>query len=97
MLTLLNALFSRFSADSALTTAFPGGFHRDRAPQGTTMPYLVSKVMSSDAHVSYGGSTRSVVQIRLAAYGVGHDAAGTLAEMLIGIGRKSSDAGVGNQ
>ncbi|HWE02448.1 MAG TPA: hypothetical protein VG326_08550 [Tepidisphaeraceae bacterium] len=83
MLYLLNAIYAFFTSAGTLATAFPGGFHRDQAPSGTAMPYLVSKVVSSVTEYSYGDASRSVVQISFSAYGTGHDSTGTLAELLI--------------
>ena len=78
MTPLLNAIFSRFTSDATLVSAFPGGLHRDQAPQETAMPYVVSRVLSSKLEYSYGGACRSDTQIKFSAYGVGHDAAGDL-------------------
>ena len=83
-ITLLNGIYSRFTSTLALTSAFPGGFHRDRAPEGTAMPYVVSRVISSQTQLAYGGGSRTQTKVRLSALGVGHDATGTLAQMLIG-------------
>lgn len=83
MLSLLNAIYSRFTGDSALTGAFPGGLHRDRAPEGTAMPYLVSHVVSSKCEFSYGGNSRTETQVRFSAFGVGHDATGALMQTFI--------------
>jgi hypothetical protein len=85
MLPLLNAIYAFFTASSPLTTAFPGGLHRDNAPEGTAMPYLVSKVVSSKTELAYGTASRTVTQIKFSAFGVGHDATGTLAQTLIGV------------
>ena len=82
MLPLLNAIYSHFTAN--LTSAFPGGMHRDRAPEGTPMPYVVSRVISSQTQFAYGGGSRSLTRVRLSAFGVGHDATGGLAETLVG-------------
>jgi hypothetical protein len=82
MLPLLNAIYSFFTS-GGLISSFPGGYHRDQAPSGTAMPYVVSKVVSSQTEFAYGGATRSVTQISFNAYGVGHDAIGALAELLV--------------
>jgi len=78
MLPLLNAIYSKFTGDSALVSAFPGGLHRDQAPQGAAMPYLVSKVVHSKIEYGYNGPSRATTQVRFSAYGVGHDATGWL-------------------
>jgi hypothetical protein len=78
MLPLLNAIYTKFTADAALTSAFPGGLHRDAAPETTAMPYVVSRVVSSTLEYAYGGGCRSVTRVQFRAYGVGHDATGTL-------------------
>jgi hypothetical protein len=83
MLPLLNAIFTKFSADSALTSAFPGGLHRDRAPEGTAMPYVVSRVVESAVELSYGTRSRTHTRIKFSAFGVGHDATGTLMQTLL--------------
>ena len=85
MLPLLNAIYSFFSATGSLTSAFPGGLHRDNAPEGTAMPYLVSKVVSSKTELAYNSASRTVTQVKFSAFGVGHDATGTLAQTLIGV------------
>lgn len=78
MIPLLNAIYSKFTSSGTLTSAFPGGLHRDQASEGTAMPYVVSKVVSSKMEYAYGGACRSDTQIQFSAYGVGHDATGTL-------------------
>jgi len=83
MLPLLNAIFAKFTADSALTSAFPGGLHRDRAPEGTAMPYLVSRVVESAVELSYCSRSRTHTRIKFSAFGVGHDATCTLMQTFI--------------
>jgi len=83
MIPLLNAIYAKFTGDSALTTAFSGGLHRDQAPEGTAMPYLVSHVTESKLEYGYNGPCRSDTQIRFSAYGVGHDATGALMNLLV--------------
>jgi len=78
MLNLLNAIYSTFTSSSALTTAFPGGLHRDQAPEGTPMPYLVSQVVDSKIHYAFTGPYRTQTRIKFSAYNVGHDATGSL-------------------
>ena len=78
MLPLLNAIYSTFTSASALTAAFPGGLHRDQAPEGTLMPYLVSHVLDSNVHYAFTGPYRTQARIKFSAYQVGHDAAGSL-------------------
>jgi hypothetical protein len=82
MLPLLNAIYTKFTSDVALTGAFPGGMHREQAPETNAMPYLVSRVASSTLEYAYGGACRSVTQVKFSAYGVGHDATGTLMNTL---------------
>jgi hypothetical protein len=84
MLPLLNAIYSRFAGNSTLTSAFPGGLHRDRAPEGTPMPYIISRVTSSETERAYGGASRTRTQVRFSAFGVGHDATGSLAQTFMG-------------
>jgi hypothetical protein len=82
MLQLLNAIYTRFTTTGALTSAFPGGLFRDRAPEAIALPYVVSHVVQSKLEYSYGGACRSDTQIKFSAYGVGHDATGTLMNAL---------------
>ena len=74
MLPLLNAIYAKFTADAALVAAFPGGLFRDRAPENTIMPYVVSRVVASKVDYAYGGPYRTHTEVRFSAYGVGHDA-----------------------
>jgi hypothetical protein len=83
LLPLLNALFARFTASSALVSAFPGGFFRDRAPEAATMPYLISHVTGSKAALAYGGIYRVETEVCFSAYGVGHDAVGSAIQTLL--------------
>lgn len=84
MLSLLNAIYSKFTGDAALTSAFPGGLSRDNAPENTPMPYLVSQVVSATPLYSYSsGVYRTLIAIRFHAYGVGHDATGSAVQTLI--------------
>ena len=83
MLPLLNAIYSKFTSTPALTSAFPGGLHRDRAPEGTAMPYLVSRVTESHVEYAYGGPCRTETVIRFSAFGVGHDATAAAADALV--------------
>jgi len=80
MINLLNAIYSAFTGDATLSAAFPGGLHRDRATEETTLPYVVSHVVDSTTDVSYGSKNRSHVRIKFSAFGVGHDATGSLME-----------------
>ena len=82
MVPLLNAIYAQFASDSTLAGAFPGGLHRDRAPENTAMPYVVSRVTACHAEPSYGAECRVRTQVRFAVYGVGHDAVGALAVTL---------------
>jgi len=84
MLPLLNAIYSKFTSTGALTTAFPGGMHRDQAPEGTALPYVVSHVVSSKVEYAYGGACRSDTQVKFSAYGIGHDATAALMDTLTG-------------
>jgi hypothetical protein len=82
MLPLLNAIYTKFTTSGTLTSAFPGGLFRDRAPETTSLPYVVSHVVQSKLEYSYGGPCRSDTQVKFSAYGVGHDATGTLMNAL---------------
>jgi hypothetical protein len=83
MLPLLNAIYAKFTASPALVAAFPGGLFRDRAPEGTTMPYLVSHVAGSKVQYAYGGIYRTDTEVRFSGYGVGHDATGSALTTLL--------------
>src|SRR5438105_4539395 len=83
LLPLLNSIYSKFTGDSALTSAFPGGLHRDQAPEGTAMPYLISQVISSRLEYAYGGAYHGDAHVRFCAYGVGHDAVGSLMQTFV--------------
>jgi hypothetical protein len=85
MLPLLNAIYSMFTGSSALTSAFAGGLHRDQAPEGTAMPYLVTNVVSSAVEYSYSGVSRTTVRVRFSGYGIGHDATGALMDTLTAV------------
>jgi hypothetical protein len=84
MLPLLNAIYAKFTADPALVAAFPGGLFRDRAPEGTAMPYVVSHVVASKIAYAYGGPYRTDTEVRFSAYGVGHDATENAMQTLLG-------------
>lgn len=84
MLPLLNAIYSTFTATGSLTSAFPGGMHREQAPEGSAMPFLVSHVVSSSVEYSYLGVGRTTVRIQFSGYGVGHDGVGALMDTLMG-------------
>lgn len=84
MLPLLQAIYAKFTASGALAAAFPGGLHRDQAPETTTLPYVVSQVLESKLEYAYGGAAAARTQIRFSAYGPGHDAAAALMDILVG-------------
>jgi hypothetical protein len=84
MLPLLNAIYAKFIADAALVAAFPGGLFRDRVPEQTTMPYVVSKVLASRVAYAYGGACRTETEVCFSAYGIGHDTIGSAMQMLLG-------------
>jgi hypothetical protein len=83
MLPLLNAIYAKFTADAPLVAAFPGGLFRDRAPEETAMPYVVSRVVSSKLDYAYGGPHRTTTEIKFSAYGIGHDATGAAMQLLV--------------
>jgi hypothetical protein len=85
MLTLLNAIYSKFTATSALTTAFPGGLYRDRAAEGTAMPFLVSNVVAAPATTRFGGVGFSEATIRFTSYAVGHDVSLAAIQTFVGV------------
>jgi hypothetical protein len=83
MIYLLNSIYSHFTGNAPLVAAFPGGLFRDRAPEETTMPYVVSSVVSSKLDYAYGGPYRTHTEIRFSAYGIGHDAIATAMQLLV--------------
>lgn len=82
MLALLNALKRKIATDNQLTAAYVGGVWRDCAPPGQAMPYLIIHADAADSDVFYGEGSYSPVNVRLVTVGIGHDAAGAIAEML---------------
>jgi hypothetical protein len=82
MQSLLEAISTRFSADEALTAAFPGGLWGEAAPEGTALPYVVQTVVGAPVTWFYGSASLAQVQVRLSAYGVGRDATLAGAETL---------------
>jgi hypothetical protein len=83
MLSLLQAIYSAFTG--SLGGSFPGGLHRDQAPENTVMPYVVSQVVSAKTQYAFSGPYRSSAQVRFAAYGVGHDASAAVAQSLVAV------------
>lgn len=81
MLSLLNAIYSRFNA--SLAGSIPGGLHRDRAAAGVAMPYVVSSVVSASTTHAYGGRKRTETAVRFSIVGIQHDSSGALAEAFI--------------
>lgn len=79
MVPLLNAINTKFTGTSAITTALPGGLHHAMAQEGTWTPgnspkYLVYTVVSGIDTLKYGGVSNGDVDIQFSAYGEGHDA-----------------------
>jgi hypothetical protein len=85
MLPLLNAIYSKFTASAPLVAAFPGGLFRDRAPEETAMPYVVSHVVSSKLDYAYTGAYRTTTEVRFSAYGIGHDAVAAEMQLLVNV------------
>lgn len=80
LIALLDAIRSKLTGTSAITTAFPGGFYRDVAPEGTdpgANRYLAYTVVSAPQTLKYGGTQHAEVLMQFSAYGNGHDATGT--------------------
>lgn len=83
MLALDTAISAAFTGNSTLTTAFPGGIHGDRAPEGTTAtPYVIYTVLSGQSVKSYGGAEWSDVVVRFQAIGNGKNATGATAQLI---------------
>jgi hypothetical protein len=82
MIQLLNAIQSAFIGNGTLTTAFPGGMHRDIAPEGTPFPYVATSVIASPTRTVYGGAKRTDPSIRFSAVGEGHNATGLAMDTL---------------
>lgn len=85
MQALLDAINSKFTGTPSLVSAFPGGYCRDRAPEGTAMPYVVSSVIASPSQPVYGNAKHSQTHIRFSAVGIGHDAIAALIETFDGV------------
>jgi hypothetical protein len=86
MLALTNAIYTKFTGTTALTNAFTGGMYPERAAEGTSMPYVVTTLVSAPTHVAYGNAHQlDDVIIRFVAVGIGHDATGALIETLMGV------------
>ncbi len=82
MIQLLNAIQAAFTGNGALTAVFPGGIHRDIAPEGTAFPYVVTSVIASPTRTMYGQAKRTDTSIRFSAVGEGHNATGTAMDAL---------------
>jgi hypothetical protein len=82
MIQLLNAIQAAFLGNTGLTTAFPGGMHRDIAPEGTAFPYVVTNVIASPTRTMYGQAKRTDASIRFSAVGEGHNATGLVMDTL---------------
>jgi hypothetical protein len=74
MLSLLEAISTKFAGDSTLTAAFPGGLWGDAAPEGMALPYVIQSVIGAPMTWFYGSRSLVQVQVRLSAYGIGRDA-----------------------
>ena len=79
MLSLLDAISIKAAT---LSATFTGGYHRDRAPGGTTPPYIVATMIATPSQAMYGATRRGEDHVRLAAIGIGHDATLTNFEAL---------------
>lgn len=77
ILPLLHAIYSTFTANETLATAFPGGMGRDTVPPGTAMPYIVSEVVGGPLTDAYGNAISSDITIIFKAVGgAGNSASG---------------------
>lgn len=85
MKTLLDAIYLQFTGSPTLTAAFPGGVHRDLAPENTANPYVVSTMVAAPSQAMYGTNRRADVYVRFSAVGVGHDATLALIETFTGV------------
>jgi hypothetical protein len=71
----MKALLDAIATQAAtLSATFTGGYHRDRAPGGTTPPYIVATMIATPSQAVYGAIRRGEDHIRLSAIGIGHDA-----------------------
>ena len=82
MQPLLAAISTKFTADGTLTAAFPGGMWGEAAPEGTALPYVIQSVIAAPMTCFYGSASRSEVQVKMSAYGIGRDATLASAEAL---------------
>jgi hypothetical protein len=85
MQALLDAINTKFTTTTALTSAFPGGYSRERAPETTAMPYVVSTLIAAPSQAVYGTTRHSQPYIRFSAVGIGHDAILALIETFCGV------------
>lgn len=85
MLALTQAIYTKFTSTTALTTAFPGGMFPERAPEGATMPFAVTVLVSTPTQATYGNHQIDDVVYRFSAVGIGHDATGAILETLMGV------------
>jgi len=82
MQSLLEAISTKFAADSTLTAGFPGGLWGEAAPEGTALPYVIQSVIGAPITWFYGSSSLAQVQVQLSAYGIGRDPTIAKAEVL---------------
>src|SRR5580698_4432711 len=85
MQPLLEAISTKFDADSTLTAAFPGGLWGEAAPEGTALPYVIQNVIDAPVTCFYGSASQTEVQVKLSAYGIGRDATLQKAEVLTAV------------
>lgn len=82
---LCNAIYSAFTGNSPLVAAIPGGLSRDRAPEGTAMPYMVYTIISAPNEALYVGKNRGTFDVQFTLIGQGHDTQGTNMDTFIGV------------
>ena len=60
MQALLNAIATKFSTTSSITSAITGGLHLDEAKDSTAMPYMTYTVMAAPTNWGFGIKTAAV-------------------------------------
>jgi len=75
ILKLLHAIYTQFTGNAGLTSAFPGGMSRDTAQPGASMPYIVSEVVGGPLTDAYQNKISSDITIVFKAVGCASDSA----------------------
>ena len=68
MQNILTGIYARYSGDSALKAAIPGGLHFEMAPQATVMPYCVYSVTAGAPEYWLGGRRFELISLMFDIY-----------------------------